>query len=113
VGNAGRRSFVAAVWMAAAFLLLTGVLLTYRERMERQEKRRGALMVAGGVLYRWDGRDFPETGVFDSTVLVGETLFQVRRTVRDVSPGVREMKLFVGEEGDRYVELTRLFTELR
>lgn len=95
--------------LTAAAVTLTVLLWLFTGRMESMRDRRDALLLAGSVIASMEGAPFPETGLFDSATVAGGCRMRIRRVVSEVSPGVREMRLFVGKERGTEIELVRRY----
>lgn len=98
--------------LGAAIIVMMLLLVMYNTRISELENRKNALLLAGQLISRWDGMENSATGIFDTTAVVGGIRFDVRRTVSEVTPGIMEMRLYIGEDGDWSVELARRFSTL-
>ncbi|OPL18869.1 MAG: hypothetical protein AVO35_02745 [Candidatus Aegiribacteria sp. MLS_C] len=99
--------------LGVAFLVLAVLLVMYNGEISRLESRKYSLLLAGQLVSDWDSMDYPGTGVFDSTAVVGGIRFDIRRMVHEIEPGLMEMRLYIGEDGDWDVELARRFSSFR
>ncbi|MBN2586425.1 MAG: hypothetical protein JXA64_08075 [Candidatus Fermentibacteraceae bacterium] len=98
--------------LLVVFVLLGVLLVMFTSRMRELEARKNALLLAGQIVSEWSEIDYPQTGVFDSTAIAGGIRFDIRRTVIEPSPGVREMRLYIGRDGGRSIELARKFADI-
>ncbi len=99
--------------LSSIFLLLTLVLLLFADRIRNVEDRRNALLLANQIFSSFSGSFYPEVGVYDSTAVSGSVQYGIRRTVSEVSPGIREMHIYVGRnDGSNRIELVRKYYDL-
>ena len=105
--------FRGLIVLSSIFLLLTLVLLLFSDSIRNMEDRKNALLLANQILSTWSGSFYPEVGVYDSTAISGGVQYGIRRTVSEVSPGIREMHLYVGRnDGSNRIELVRKYYDL-
>jgi hypothetical protein len=97
--------------MLLLFTLLAFVTFLFSDRISDIEGRKNALLLADQIVSSWDQDDYPEIGVFDSTAVSGVSEFEIRRIVSEVSPGVREMHVYIGNVESSRLELVRRFYE--
>ena len=95
--------------LLSLFLLLAAVVHLFSSSIRNIENRKNALLLADQIMSSWSGSDYPEIGAFSTTAVSGNVQYGIRRTVIDVSPGVREMHVYVKRDGDCDVELVRKF----
>lgn len=99
--------------LSSIFLLLTLVLLLFANSIRNMEDRKNALLLANQIFSTLSGSFYPEVGVFDSTAVSGGVQYGIRRTVSEVSPGIREMHIYVGRnDGSNRIELVRKYYDL-
>lgn len=105
--------FRGLVILSSIFLLLTLVLLLFSGSIRNVEDRKNALLLANQIFSTWSGSFYPEVGVYDSTAVSGGIQYGIRRTVSEVSPGIREMHIYVGRnDGSNRIELVRNYYDL-
>ncbi len=113
-----KRSFSGSIFrgliiLSSVFLLLTLVLLLFAESIRNVEDRKNALLLANQIFSTWSESFYPEVGVYDSTAISGGVQYGIRRIVSEVSPGIREMYLYVGRnDGSNRIELVRKYYDL-
>jgi len=105
--------FRGLIILSSIFLLLTLVLLLFANSIRNMEDRKNALLLANQIFSTLNGSSYPEVGVFDSTAVSGGVQYGIRRTVSEVSPGIREMHIYVGRnDGSNRIELVRKYYDL-
>lgn len=73
----------------------------------RIEQRRSALLIANSVISSYNSGNLPEAGVFLDTESIGGMEFEIRKTVTQISPGIRELSVSVNCENNAGVELVK------
>ncbi|MCK5116719.1 MAG: hypothetical protein KAR44_08970 [Candidatus Aegiribacteria sp.] len=105
--------FRGLIILSSVFLLLTLVLLLFAESIRNVEDRKNALLLANQIFSTLSGSFYPEVGVYDSSAVSGGVQYGIRRTVSEVSPGIREMHIYVGRnDGSNRIELVRKYYDL-
>ena len=95
------------------FLLLILVLMLFSNSIRNVEDRKNALLLSNRIFSTCSGSFYPEIGVYDSTAVSGSIQYGIRRTVNEVSPGIREMHIYVGRtDGSNRIELVRKYYDL-
>jgi hypothetical protein len=95
--------------LLSVFLILVLVVLLFTNRIRSIEDRRNALLLADQILSSWSRSDYPEVGVFNSTSVSGSVQYGIRRTVIEISPGIREMHVYVKRNNGSDIELVKKF----
>jgi hypothetical protein len=93
----------------SVFLMLVLLVFLITSRIRNIEDRKNALLLAGQILTSWSRSDYPEIGVYNSTAVSGSVQYGIRRIVSEVSPGIREMHLYVRRNNDIGIELVKKF----
>ncbi|RKZ07865.1 hypothetical protein DRQ25_10515 [Candidatus Fermentibacteria bacterium] len=105
--------FRGLIILSSVFLLLTLVLLLFANSIRNMEDRKNALLLANQIFSTLNGSFYPEVGVFDSTAVSGGVQYGIRRTVSEVSSGIREMHIYVGRnDGSNRIVLVRKYYDL-
>ncbi len=105
--------FRGLIILSSIFLLLTLVLLLFSNSIRNVEDRKNALLLANQIFSTCSESFYPEVGVYDSTAVSGVVQYEIRRTVSEISPGIREMHLYVGRnDGSNRIELVRKYYDL-
>ena len=108
-----KRSFsgiyLSILALLSVFLLLVMVVNLFSDRIRSIEIRKNALLLADQILSSWSGGDYPEIGAFSTTAVSGNVQYQISRTVFEISPGVREMHVYVKRNGESNIELVKNF----
>jgi len=105
--------FRGLIILSSIFLLLTLVLLLFANSIRNMEDRKNALLLANQIFSTLNGSFYPEVGVFDSTAVSGGVQYGIRRTVSEVSSGIREMHIYVGRnDGSNRIVLVRKYYDL-
>ena len=105
--------FRGLIILSSVFLLLTLVLLLFAESIRNVEDRKNALLLANQIISTCNESFYPDVGVYDSTAVSGGVQYGIRRTVSEVSPGIREMHIYVGRnDGSNRIELVRNYYDL-
>ena len=95
--------------LLSVFLILVFVVLLFTNRIRSIGDRKNALLLASQVLSSWSRSDYPEVGVFNSTAVSGSVQYGIRRTVIEISPGIREMHIYVKRNSGSDIELVKKF----
>jgi len=75
------------------------------------EFRRGALLLASRAALEFQDEDYPDVGISISSVRSGGRVYSVQRSIVELSPGVREMRIFVGQGEDGIEFIRRFYSE--
>lgn len=105
--------FRGLIILTSVFLVLILVMLLFEDSIRNVEDRRNALLLASQIFSTLSGSYYPEVGVYDSTAVSGGVQYGIRRTVSEISPGIREMHIYVGRnDGSNRIELVRKYYDL-